>query len=679
MRGGGAPLILAALAVFMLGVWPGCGSDSDKGDAVDQEVVDGGAWHPDDTSPSKPDGGGGGGGEVALPVSQRLLLTRRGSHSYLLFPDLATSGSEPSSSTGGPRLFWRQYSDVLSHLGVFTPLLKPLVELQAIDSCTLQNYGWNASHVVREYQCGDLKVIETTAYVEADVIGVRYRVINDGEDSAIALDGQAAGAGITPTISHDSALPGFHVSIDGTYMNFWGDDTAAKWRFAVSSVPEATSSDTSEDGRTWTLNYAIAAGEKLDIVLTVTLGEDSELSKAPLDPQSLYEPVNALDEEMAEWLALAPDPALLSSHTYMNSWYLFWENTSSPRGNWSADAITPSKRHYFRGVWLWDAAFHAVALAQGGKPAVALGRKQIDLFINQPEPDGHMSRELWVADANPGTQPPGLMTWASLLVTAKMKEQLEEEETLPNYFDSDYPVFKANHEWFYSQLDSDGDGLCEWEGTDSGWDTSPRWDFGPVEALDLACWLYLDATLLASMAMKLAKVGEANAWTEEAELLGETIRTKFWDQTAGFFFDLAIENNQYVPVRTPATFLPLFVGAATQEQAETVAAHLSDPNTFATPYLLPSVAATDTTYKSSNYWRGPVWIVLNAFTIWGLDRYGLTAEAKALRKQTLSLIEGEETTYEYYDSQTGEGLGAPDFMWTAAFYVLLKGEDPTIW
>lgn len=677
MRGAFAPPALCLFALYSLAFWPSCGSDSKGGDVLDADVVDSGKRYDTDGPGTDPDGGGSI--EVDFPATQKLLLTRRGAHSYLLFPDLATTGREPSSSTGGPRLFWRQYSDVLSHIGMFTPLLKPLVELEAIDSCSLQNYGWNASHVVREYECGHLKVIETTAYVEPAVIGVRYRVINDGEDSAIGLDGTAAGAGITPTVTHDPALPGFHVHIDGSYMNFWGDDTPAQWRFAVASVPEATSSDTTEDGRTWILNYAIAAGETLDIVLTFTLGEDTELAKTPLDPESLYEPVSALDQELDDWLEQAPDHSLLSGGAYANAWYLFWENTSAPRGNWSAEAITPSKRHYFRGVWLWDAAFHAVTLSQGGKPAVTLARRQIDIFLKQPLPDGHISRELWVTDENPGTQPPGLMTWASLMVADKMKAQLEEEEELPNHFDADYPVLKSNHDWFYAMLDSDGDGLCEWEGTDSGWDTSPRWDFGPVEALDLACWLYLDATLLSGMAMKLAKVAEANAWQEEADLLGEAIRTKFWDQTESFFFDLSIEGNQFVPVKTPATFLPLFVGAATQEQAAAVAAHLSDPNTFATPYLLPSVAATDPAYDSGNYWRGPIWIVLNAMTIWGLERYGLTTEANALRKQTLSLVAAEDTTYEYYDSQTGKGLGAPDFMWTAAFYVLLSGEDPTIW
>ena len=238
---------------------------------------------------------------------------------------------------------------------------------------------------------------------------------------------------------------------------------------------------------------------------------------------------------------------------------------------------------------------------------------------------------------------------------------------------------KSNHQWFKDNLDSDGDGLCEWEGTDSGWDNSPRFDAGPVEALDLACWLYLDAVLLSTMAQRLAQIDDHFAFHDEAAAILQRIQTDFWDAGQGFFFDLEVDTNIRRPVRSPATFLPLFVGAATPEQAAAVALHLNDTNTFSTLFPLPSVAPTDPAYSATNYWRGPVWIILNALTIWGLERYDFDKEADALRTKTLELIESQETTYEYYNSQNGEPLGGQDFMWTAALYILLQGDDPTIW
>ena len=55
-----------------------------------------------------------------------------------------------------------------------------------------------------------------------------------------------------------------------------------------------------------------------------------------------------------------------------------------------------------------------------------------------------------------------------------------------------YNSATINNQWWYDNRDEDKDGLCEWEGTTSGWDTSPRWDNGTVEAIDLNCWLAFD-------------------------------------------------------------------------------------------------------------------------------------------------------------------------------------------
>ncbi len=612
-----------------------------------------------------------------MPVSDpdRRLLTRRGSHSYLYFPRPEES-VEAERNVVGPKLFWRQHADLVSHLGVYSPLLTALMEFRSLESCAFEKYEWSPSHVVRTYACGPLRVIETTAYGTPNGIVARMRVQNDGDATAFALRGRPGATGVTSTVQADEALPGARISLSGELVNFWTDPVPVTWNVAIAASPPPTSSEVVDEGLCWSLNYAIGEGETLDVVLAIEMREGDQAVPSPLDATALYGLVSQLEDELESWFAAAPDvDAVYSDEAYANAWYLFWENTAAPRGNWTVDAVVPSKRHYFRGVWLWDAAFHALALSQGDEAAINLARNQIDLFAQQPFPDGHLSREIWTADRNPGTQPPGLLTWASIV----QQEAAEAAGIETTSLSQRYDVFKANHQWFLDNFDSDGDGLYEWEGTDSGWDTSPRWDNGAVEALDLACWLYLDAVLLSSVAQKLARLEDAVAFSDEAALLKERIQTLFWDPASGYFYDLSIEDNAYTMVKTPATYLPLFVGAATPEQATAVAAHLSDPAAFASPYLLPTVAVTSPDYDSDNYWRGPVWIVLNAMTIWGLEAYGLNAPADALRQQTLQLIAASDTTWEYYDSQTGEGLGAPNFMWSGAFYILLSGESPISW
>ena len=616
-------------------------------------------------------------GSLPLPYEAKRLLTRRGAHSYVYF---AEPGGEDSPVVG-PNLYWREYSDQLSHFGVYGALLKPLMEIKAMEPCTGGTYAWHASHAVRTYSCGQVNVIETTAFSDPFVIAVRFRLINTGADTALTVTGASGGMGVSASVEKDDALPGIRLRLDGQYASPWGDVTAAAWRFAAGSSPPPTSTDVvPEEGR-WNFNYALPPDSKSDVVVTLAMAEGQDPVLHPLDSAALYQVVGSITQEIEAWLDEAPEGPFRKHPSKAPSWYLFWENQATAAGKWTADVLVPSKRHYFRGIWLWDTAFHVIALTKGGEAALTLARKQMDVLTKQPLGDGHIPREIWVASVNPGTQPPGLLTWASLTLAEAADELIGTEGTPPGttFLETDYPALKSNHEWFKTNKDSDGDGLCEWEGTDSGWDTSPRWDKGPVEAVDLACWLYLDAMLLSKMAEKLAKTAEALAWKEEADQLAEIIRTKFYDAQDGMFYDLTIDGDQFVKIPTPATYLPLFVGVATPEQALAVAKHLADPAVFATPFMLPSVAASSPAYKSDSYWRGPVWIVLNALTVWGLEKYSLATEAEALRKSTIDLIEGSPTTFEYYDSQTGKGLGAPDFLWSAAFHVLLSGDSPVSW
>jgi glycogen debranching enzyme len=63
---------------------------------------------------------------------------------------------------------------------------------------------------------------------------------------------------------------------------------------------------------------------------------------------------------------------------------------------------------------------------------------------------------------------------------------------------------------------------------------------------------------------------------------------------------------------------------------------------------------------------------MNWLIIDGLRRYGLAAEAEALRRKTLELVTGSGF-YEYYDPLNGEPAGVRDFSWTAALSIDLLG------
>jgi hypothetical protein len=176
----------------------------------------------------------------------------------------------------------------------------------------------------------------------------------------------------------------------------------------------------------------------------------------------------------------------------------------------AAAVITPSMSHYGRGMWLWDSGFHVMALLAGGNGqarSLVKAQQQLEVLIAAGQKVGHVPRVVGPNGMETTTQPPGILTWAAMVVFNHTQDLL--------FLETAYTSFSQNNQWFYTTKGYkpiNASGLCTWGHTDSGWDTSPRWDNGTVEAVDLNGWLRLDQMLLAEMATLLNRSAEAHAW-----------------------------------------------------------------------------------------------------------------------------------------------------------------------
>ncbi|MBM4355134.1 MAG: hypothetical protein FJ109_15355, partial [Deltaproteobacteria bacterium] len=279
-------------------------------------------WGPGVDVPGNDDGNGGGNqSSLPLPYASKRLLTRSGAHSYAYFPQ---KGAE-DAPVHGPNLYWREFSDQLSHFGVYGALLKPLFEVQAMEPCLGETYAWHGSHVVRTYSCGQVNVIETSVFSAPFAFAVRLRLINNGSDTALTVTGASGGMGVTSAVAKDEGIPGVRLRVDGQYASPWGDVIPAAWRFAAASSPMPTSTDVvAEEGR-WNFNYALAAGSKTDVVVTLAMAEGQDPPLQPLDPAAFYAAVGAVTTQIEEWLDEAPEGPFRKNPKKAPSWYLFWE------------------------------------------------------------------------------------------------------------------------------------------------------------------------------------------------------------------------------------------------------------------------------------------------------------------------------------------------------------------
>jgi glycogen debranching enzyme len=69
--------------------------------------------------------------------------------------------------------------------------------------------------------------------------------------------------------------------------------------------------------------------------------------------------------------------------------------------------------------------------------------------------------------------------------------------------------------------------------------------------------------------------------------------------------------------------------------------------------------------RPRNYWRGPVWVNITWFAAEGLALQGEDEAAATLRERMLEAVDAGGMR-EYFTSDSGAGLGAQDFAWTAA-------------
>ncbi|WP_240669867.1 amylo-alpha-1,6-glucosidase [Actinoplanes solisilvae] len=167
---------------------------------------------------------------------------------------------------------------------------------------------------------------------------------------------------------------------------------------------------------------------------------------------------------------------------------------------------------------------------------------------------------------------------------------------------------------------------------------------------------------LAQIAGVLGHTTEATAHRERAQHITAAIVSRLWNPRTGMFHARDVRTGTLSPARCVSGFQPLLLPDLPAEQVTGVLAEMRSER-FGLPS--PSYDRTAPDFDTLRYWRGPVWINMNWLLRRGLLVHGRRAEAQELRKAMVRLVH-DNGHYEYFDPDTGKGLGAPTFSWTAA-------------
>ena len=210
------------------------------------------------------------------------------------------------------------------------------------------------------------------------------------------------------------------------------------------------------------------------------------------------------------------------------------------------------------------------------------------------------------------------------------------------------------------------------QGTAAGWNQRELARSGRFRVLDAGF-----SAILARACLDLAHVADAlgeQRTAEEERAAGERVAAALRARADedGLVRAVDATDDSPLPATSAGSALALLVpGLGDKEIAAARAAILDGP--LASRYGVRSLDGSHPDRSARNYWRGPVWANITWLTAHGFALHGEAQAAQTLSEQMMTAIEGGGFR-EYFAPESGRGLGARDFAWTAALCLRELGE-----
>ncbi|GAA1957366.1 MGH1-like glycoside hydrolase domain-containing protein [Microbacterium deminutum] len=361
----------------------------------------------------------------------------------------------------------------------------------------------------------------------------------------------------------------------------------------------------------------------------------------------------------------------------------------------------PDSPYYSTTLWDWDSWFVSVVLGQveadTGEPGrfAAYEEGVIRNFLAHTDADGVMPILLKpdgpMLHGDP-SRAGGFSQNMHKPVIAQQAALLTRRKGSAEWIRDDLPVIERFLERYLESHVDAATGLAYWQ-TDFavGVDNDPSVFYRPdrsCASIYLNSLLYRELLAYGSLLEDSGRASEANRWRGRAEDLADAVREHLWDERDGTFYsaDLAlraIDEEDWLHSGAPRTwsslllrvdnwssFLALWAGIATAEQAERMRERYLDRRTFRADYGVRTLSKLEKQYslRASNNpsnWLGPVWGVSNYLVFRGLDKYGFADDARELAEETVALfgrdLDATGALHEFYHPDTGEPIMTKGF------------------
>ena len=469
----------------------------------------------------------------------------------------------------------------------------------------------------------------------------------DGGVLAVVAETTPSAWQITENINPDRALINAAIVTNYTLSNSGKGDKAA-WQYNLDL----------SSGSTQTLRFGIGYGENAVQAIrrakSALAAADETLVSRKAEADALYVSDVSAHQDVYQ--------AALMSLLWNKMYYEYdgsYQSALAGKVDIHDVVIAPDKWEF---AWpaMWDTCFQAKAATLAD---ITLAKSDVSLFLSDrwQLSTGHVPNTEWDLI---GETPP-LFAWAAW--------QIYQTDGDLAYLESVYPALEEHYALILKAYDRDHDHL--FTGGFMGMDNVPRPSGMDVEQADLSGWMALFADDMVNISTALGETERAGYYMEQYTLIADAINTQLWDETTGFYYDrnaggLLLEKSY-------TGLIPFIAGVSSPAQTEAIMTSLTDPGQFWSDYGIRSMPADSAIYESgystsgwkNSNWRGPVWIPINYLLVQRVEAVN-PAVGDNLRENLIANVEGNWQAsgrfYEYYDGDTGAGLGADHQTgWTA--------------
>ncbi len=362
---------------------------------------------------------------------------------------------------------------------------------------------------------------------------------------------------------------------------------------------------------------------------------------------------------------------------------------------------SPDSQYYSTELWDWDSWFLSVALGQVEADTDSRGRffaqesGCILNFLEHTDADGVMpiiltfERAIGHGDA---TAAGGFAENMHKPVVAQHAALLSQRQGSAEWVRPLLPALTRFLERYRSSHMHAETGLAYWQ-TDFavGVDNDPSLYYRPDKStgsIYLNSLLYREFLAFGYLLEELNDLKAANVWRGRAQDLADAITRHCWDERDGTYYSVdlglrPIDEDDWLHSGAPrrwsslllrvdnwSSFLPMWAGIASQEQAERMVERYRDARTFGANFGVRTLSRLEKMYdlRASNNpsnWLGPIWGVSNYLVFRGLLKYGFEDDARELAEKTIALfgrdLEVNGALHEYYHPDNGEPIVTKGF------------------